>query len=261
MSEREKILRYYQANGNGELAGRLLDYAEAVIKNRKYRVSDFLDPFGQSITDTITAHYPVLKNLANGGYSGAELTKLAFVYGDYLGKVDFAIAALSIEWDKKYYDISHRDFLGGLLGLGIKRDVVGDIVFVPEGCQVLLDETIVGFVEQNLINIGAASVSVRRIGTENIVPREEKVKEIRSTVPSLRLDVVAAAGFGTSRTKMSEDIAAQKIKVNWQEAKNSAQAVKAGDTISLRGRGRVEISEILGQTKKGRISVLLKRFI
>ena len=261
MSEREKILRYYQANGNGELAGRLLDYAEAVIKNRKYRVSDFLDPFGQSITETITAHYPALKNSVNGGYSRAERTKIAFVHEDYLGKVEFAITALTIEWDKRYYDISHRDVLGGLLGLGIKREVVGDIVFIPEGCQVVLDEAIAGFVEKSLINIGASPVSVRRIGIESIVPREEKVKEVRSTVPSLRLDVVAAAGFGTSRTKMSEDIAAQKVKVNWQEAKNSAQAVKAGDTISLRGRGRVEISEILGQTKKGRISVLLKRFV
>lgn len=261
MSEREKILRYYQANGNGELAGRLLDYAEAVIKNRKYLVSEFLDPFVQSITETITAHYPVLHSSVNGGYSGAERTRIAFVHEIYLGKVDFAITALTIEWDKKYYDISHRDVLGGLLGLGIKRDIVGDFVFTPEGCQVVLDEAIAGFVEQNLSNVGAAPVSVQRIILENIAAREEKIKEIRSTVPSLRLDVVAAAGFGTSRTKMSEDIAAQKVKVNWQKAKNSAQAVKAGDTISLPGRGRVELSEILGQTKKGRISVLLKRFI
>lgn len=77
----------------------------------------------------------------------------------------------------------------------------------------------------------------------------------------MRLDVVAAAGFGVSRSKMAEDIQIDKVKVNWQEAKSSSQSVKAGDIISMRGRGRVEVCEVFGQTKKGRTSVLLKRFM
>jgi RNA-binding protein YlmH len=96
---------------------------------------------------------------------------------------------------------------------------------------------------------------------EEVVAKEERVKEIRTTVASMRLDVIAAAGFGVSRSKMAGDIATDKLKVNWQEAKNSAQNVKQGDVISMRGRGRVEISEIVGQTKKGRTSVILKRFL
>ena len=73
--------------------------------------------------------------------------------------------------------------------------------------------------------------------------------------------MVAAAGFGTSRSKMSDEIGLGKLKVNWQDAKNSAQGIKAGDIISMRGRGRVEVAEVLGQTKKGRMSMLLKRFM
>ncbi len=68
-------------------------------------------------------------------------------------------------------------------------------------------------------------------------------------------------GFSTSRTKMAGEIAADKVKVNWQDAKNAAQTIKTGDIISMRGRGRVEVCEVLGQTKKGRTSILLKRFI
>ena len=63
-----------------------------------------------------------------------------------------------------------------------------------------------------------------------------------------------------SRSKAAQEISAEKIKLNWQTVKNSSQAVKAGDVLSMRGRGRLEVSEITGQTKKGRIGVLLKRF-
>ena len=77
----------------------------------------------------------------------------------------------------------------------------------------------------------------------------------------MRLDAVAAAGFGVSRSKISNDIDADKVKVNWQPAKSSSQVIKESDIISMRGRGRIEIDEIRGQTKKGRISIVLKRFI
>ena len=102
---------------------------------------------------------------------------------------------------------------------------------------------------------------MKLIALSELQLRPETVKEIRSTVASLRLDSVAASGFGVSRTQMAEEIQSEKVKVNWKDAKNPAQNVKAGDVISFRGRGRVEIVEITGQTKKGRTGVLLKRYM
>lgn len=261
MSERDKILRYYRASGDGDLAAKLLDLAEGVLRNRKYKVSDFLDPYGYSIAETIVAHYERLGLAADGGYEGAERVKAAFVDKEFLGKADFGLTALSLNWDKRYYLLSHRDVLGALMGLGIKREVIGDIIMTGQGCQLVLDNSLAGFVVQNLATVGPAPVTVLQITLSDIAPREEKIKEIKTTVASLRLDVIAAAGFGVSRTRMSEDIAADKVKVNWQEAKSSAQSIKAGDIISMRGRGRVEVCEILGQTKKGRTSIVLKRFM
>ena len=147
------------------------------------------------------------------------------------------------------------------MGLGIKREIVGDIIMCGYGCQILVDKALVGFITQEFKTIGAAPVTVTDISLADITPREEKMKEIKTTVSALRLDVVAAAGFGTSRSKMSEEIEIGKLKVNWQDAKNSAKSIKTGDIISMRGRGRVEVSEVLGQTKKGRVSILLKRFM
>jgi len=79
MTERDKILRYYRASGDAELAARLLDLAEITLKSRKYKVSEFLDPYGQSIAETIAAHYDRLTIENNGGYNGAERVKVAFI--------------------------------------------------------------------------------------------------------------------------------------------------------------------------------------
>ena len=112
-----------------------------------------------------------------------------------------------------------------------------------------------------VVTIGAAQVSASEMALDEIPPREQKVKEIRTTVASMRLDVIAAAGFGTSRSKMANEIDVDKVKVNWKDVKSSSQAIKEGDIISLRGRGRVEVAEVMGTTKKGRINLVLRRFI
>ncbi|WP_371370900.1 RNA-binding protein [Sporomusa aerivorans] len=264
MSEREKILRYYRSSGDAELAAKLLDLAEMALRSRKYKVSEFLDPYGLSIAETIVAHYDSLALETNGGFTGAERSKAAFIdkdFLDYAGSLDFSLAAVLLSWDSRYYRLSHRDVLGALMGQGIKREVLGDIIIAGEQCYVVADASIASYLAQNMTEVGQASVSVSQAELDAIPAKEEKVKEIRATVASLRLDAVAASGFGMSRTRMAEDIAAAKVKINWQEAKSSSQAVKAGDVISMRGRGRVEIIEIPGQTKKGRYSILLRRFI
>ena len=261
MSEREKILRFYRASGESDLAARLVDLAEAAQKSRRYKTSEFLDPFGLSIAETVAAHYPRVRLETDGGYPGAERVKAAFVEEEFRGRPDYGLTALAAEVDVRYYSISHRDVLGAVLALGIKREMVGDIVMTGRGCQIVVDAGLADFIRDNLQKIGPAPVELTVIPLADIAPKEEKVKEIRATVASLRLDTVAAAGFGTSRSQMTEEIEAAKVKLNWQDAKGPSQAVKAGDIISMRGRGRVEVVEILGQTKKGRTSIYLKRFI
>ncbi|SDD40636.1 RNA-binding protein [Sporomusa acidovorans] len=264
MNERDKILRYYRSSGDAELAAKLLDLAEIALKTKKYKVSDFLDPYGLSIAETIIAHYERLALETSGGYPGAERVKAAFVDTDFLEYADsfaFDLAAILIKCDSRYYHLSHRDVLGALMGLGIKREVLGDIIMAGDQCYLIADSAMAAYIIQNLTEVGQAVVSVAECALAMIPAKEEKVKEIRATVASLRLDAVAASGFGTSRTRMAEDITAAKIKINWQEAKSPSQAVKVGDIISMRGRGRIEVIEVPGQTKKGRYSILLKRFM
>nr|WP_092068093.1 YlmH/Sll1252 family protein [Dendrosporobacter quercicolus]NSL46938.1 RNA-binding protein [Dendrosporobacter quercicolus DSM 1736]SDL69879.1 RNA-binding protein YlmH, contains S4-like domain [Dendrosporobacter quercicolus] len=261
MSDRDKILRYYRSSGDEHTAARLLDAADGVMRSRKNKVVEFVDPYGYTIAETVAAHYDQIELQASGGYAGAERQRIAFVHRDFRGTTDFMLAALSLAWDARYYHLSHRDVLGAALGLGLKRELLGDIIMLGDRAQLVADAAIVEYMAKNMTQIGAAAVTAVPIPLTEIAPREEKLKELKTTVASLRLDVIAAAGFGVSRSRMADEIAAEKVKVNWQQARSSSQAVKQGDVISMRGRGRVELCEIFGQTKKGRTSILLKRFI
>ncbi|WP_277287916.1 RNA-binding protein [Veillonella montpellierensis] len=261
MNEKEKLIRYFEASGNGEEARRMLDLAKQVVKGKPFRVTEFMTPSGCVIADAIRANYPQLQIVTNGGYTGAERLRIAFVDSDFKGTVDFGILALQLFWDPRFRLLTHRDVLGSLMALGIDRAKFGDIIMQQGGAQILVDHTVAEFIVQNFTKIAMVTIEVTQIPLTSILPKEEKVKEIRTTVPSLRLDAVASSGFSMSRTKLVDAIRAGLLQVNWQPAKGPSQEVKEGDIISMRGRGRMQVDSITGTTKKGRMGVYLKRFI
>lgn len=261
MKDKEKLIRYFEASGIGEEARRMIDIAESVAGGKPYGVSLFMSPAGLTIADAIKANYPGLTVVANGGYEGAERLRVAFVDQDFAGTVDMGLAAIKVAWDPRFRLLSHRDVLGSLMGLGIERSHFGDIVVRSGGAEVILDKAILDYVVANFTKIAMVTVTVSEIDLSEITPKEEKIKEVRTTVASMRLDSIASSGFSTSRTKVVEAIKAGLVQVNWQPAKGPSQEVKAGDVISLRGRGRMEVAELTGTSKKGRIGVYLKRYM
>ena len=261
MADRDKILRYFKASGDEELAARLVDLAEQARKSSRYKVSEFLDPHGQNVAEIVAANFDRIRLEIDGGFANAERAKAAFVAEDFYGTPDFGLVCYLVSWDKRYYTLGHRDILGAFMGMGCEREIMGDIVLAPEGAQFVADKTFANYIESNLTQIGAAHVSLQQIEREKLLIKEEKVKLISATVASLRLDAVAAAGYGMSRSRMADEIKNQNVKINWKEAKNASQSVSEGDIISFRGRGRVELAEIRGTTKKGRCAISLKRFI
>lgn len=129
------------------------------------------------------------------------------------------------------------------------------------GAVLLADTKLVPYLQQNFTKIAMVSIAIEEMPLSDIAPRQEKVKEIKTTVASLRLDAIASSGFGISRTKAAEAIKGDRVQVNWQPAKGPSQDVSQGDVISLRGKGRMELAEITGTSRKGRIGVLLKRYM
>ena len=157
--------------------------------------------------------------------------------------------------------LTHRDFLGALMGCGVKRETIGDI-YVSEGsCDFLVTREVLPYLLQNFLSAGRTRLHVARIGVDDIRVPEQKVKTVRDTVPSLRLDGIVSSGFSISRGKAADYIAAGKCERNFAPCLKGDRPVCEGDTISVRGLGKICLEKVGGSTKKGRISIEITRFL
>lgn len=245
-----------------EVVARVLDLAQSVLRTHQPELSDFYDPFRIALLTTLLGGIPDLKIAADGGYPGAERQRV-IICPDYLDPLaeDTGLVFLALEGNFSFSRVNHRDFLGSILGLGLRREKLGDIIVSDDGAKLIAAREVGDFIRTNLIKVGRAGVQVKEITKEELLPPAPKLKEIKSTVSSLRLDAVAARAFGMSRSKMAKEIGAQKVAVNWRLCTGPAMVVKEGDIISMRGRGRAGVSAVTGRTKKGRISVVLNRYL
>lgn len=257
---KEKIIRYYKGTEGESMAVKLVDFAAQALKSRKCKLTGFLSPFEQEMAGIIANSLGELNVDFYGGYRGAERQRAVFCHAEFQGTPNFEIAVIKAQWNGEFSRLGHRDVLGSIMSLGVDREYIGDIIATKDFARVIVDKKMCDYFTANLTQIGSTGVKTSVDDLENISPKEERVKEIKSTVASLRVDSIAAAGFGMSRSKAAQEIAAEKIQLNWQTVKNASQSIKAGDILSMRGRGRLEVAEIRGQTKKGRVGVLLKRF-
>lgn len=258
---REKILSHIGDQDAKQALVKVLDKAENVLHRHSVENGDFLDPYHLDLAKGIVRGMD-LEFVDWGGFPAAERRKL--VLGPACRELrheDAGIAVLLLEAGSGFQSLSHRDYLGSLLGLGLKREKLGDIICQSDRAWLALDRSISGYVAQNLARVGRTPVRVREAGEDEIILPQENVREINATVPSLRLDAVAGEGFSLSRSKISSEIESGKVKVNWRQVTELSFQIKQGDVISCRGLGRVTVAEIRGQTKKGRIALTLHRLI
>ena len=244
-----------------EIAAAIEDLIQRAAKGQT-TLTDFLDPVAATLTRDLLRKFPEVNYKVDGGYKGAERVRFAFfpIYV-FPEDVDLEISFLEITGNFKFQQASHRDFLGAILAAGVKREKIGDLIIIPGGCQVVVDQGLVPYLMQSVNQVHRVGVSVREIVREELVLPEAKTKEVVAFVKSLRLDSVGASGFGISRSLMAKEIEGQKVRVNWRLQVKPSYEVAPGDVISLRGRGRVEVLEIAGTSKSGRSKVVLKRYI
>ncbi|MEM7650198.1 MAG: photosystem II S4 domain protein, partial [Cyanobacteria bacterium P01_A01_bin.70] len=171
------------------------------------------------------------------------------------------LALLDISGNFLFDTATHRDFLGALLGTGIVRDKVGDIIVLGErGAQAIVMPELVEFLEMSLTQVRSVPVKTRLIDWNELRVRQPKKKDLTTVEASLRLDAVASAGFGMSRNKMVDLISTGDVRVNWKAAKQASQTLNAGDLVAIRGKGRLEIGDI-AITKKARYRINLTRYV
>jgi photosystem II S4 domain protein len=169
------------------------------------------------------------------------------------------LTALSIAGNFLFDPASHRDFLGSILGTGIVREKVGDILVLGErGAQAIVVPDLVEFFQQSMTQVRTVPVKVTPIPFTELQVREPRKKELTTVEASLRLDAIASAGFGMSRSKMVDLINKGEVRVNWKDISQPSHQLKDGDLVAIRGKGRLFVGDI-AVTKKDRYRVLLTR--
>ncbi|MEO0949533.1 MAG: photosystem II S4 domain protein, partial [Cyanobacteria bacterium J06641_5] len=224
-------------------------------------VTDFLSPPVLAEVQEIFQNLTEIETLPWGGYPQAERQRLAIARTEIpLEETAVEIAAIEIAGNFLFDTATHRDFLGAMLGTGIVREKVGDIVILGErGAQALVVPDLAPFLETSLVQVRSVPVKTRAIALEELKIRPPKTKEMTTVEASLRLDAIASAGFGMSRSKMSAAISAGDVRVNWKTISQPSHALNSGDLVSVQGKGRLQIGEI-AVTKKQRYRVGLTRF-
>jgi len=239
---------------------RVVDLCRKASKAYEVVVSDFLSPDIHEYLPFIVHQFRDLSYKLEGGYDQAEYKKLV-LYPDYMTDVESSIVIIDIKYLEKYGEVSHRDVLGAVLGLGLKREVVGDILLENGHVQVMTAETTGRFISSHLTKIGRVNVDVTLCSLEDIMDKEEQVKLIFSTVKSVRLDAVIASGYNISRSKAADYIKAEKVKLNHNFCTQTSKELSVGDLISIRGLGRIRLDEINGLSKKERYKIQIKKYI
>ena len=259
MLAREELLKGIE---NRETAVRVVDLAEQAVKTWEVVCSDFLSPPELMDVQQIFSRLTEVQIVARGGYPQAERQRVAIAHAELpLDLSQVAITAIDISGNFLFDPASHRDFLGALLGTGIVREKVGDIIVLGErGAQAIVVPEMVEFLEMSLTQVRSVPVKTQRIDLSELKVREPKKKELTTVEASMRLDAVASAGFGMSRSKMADLINSGDVRVNWKEITQSSYQLKSGDLVAIRGKGRLEVGEV-AVTKKDRYRVQLTRFV
>ena len=225
--------------------------------------SDFLDGNQRTLLAASPAAHKV-RVAYIGGYEDAERVVAAF-YPFFLEEGDWESPICAIRLRLKAAKFlskipQHRDYLGALMGLGIKREKLGDILVDAEGAVVVALESIAGYIEETLLSVGAAEVQCERVPLTELAKSVKDGKVLVITLQSLRLDGLISKGFNISRGDAAKYINAGKVSVNWLEEKRVDRSVKDGDTVSVRGFGRIKVHEVLGLSRSGRQQLKIERF-
>ncbi|MEG6572593.1 YlmH/Sll1252 family protein [[Clostridium] cellulosi] len=244
------------------LEARVNDAFESASRYRTKFIG-FLDPYeaaqAQLFASELKKRYDGVTCDTFGGYEGAERVFLG-VFPPYseIIKSEFPIAAVKIKW--RFAKLTHRDFLGAILALGIVRSKIGDIIVGDCECTVFVDKSVASFILQNLTKVGSAGVECS-ICEGDITRRSDNFKFISGTVASKRLDCVVSALTGRPRSVSAGLIAEGKVFVNYVVRDENSYEINEGAAVSIRGHGRFIIDKLGPQTKKGRLTFAARKFL
>ena len=244
------------------LLAKLWDKINAGLRRDIPANTCFLSPRELDMAKYLFGSQPGLMEF--GGYEDAERKMLVYLpeylEEDSLYEEDSPLVCLRAQFFEGD-SLSHRDFLGALMGAGIGRETVGDICVGKGCCDFFVTAEIAPYIEQNFLSAGRTKLHLSRIPLNEAQIPEPEVKEIKDTVASLRLDSIISSGFRIGRSLAAQHISAGKAAIDGLPCEKPDKSVAEGMKISVRGLGKIKLSAVNGRTKKDRISVIIHRYI
>jgi len=266
LTKKELLDRCARGSEDRLLLARVLDKLELARDRGVPSHTPFLSPGEQAaVTDLLNAcGHP--RHLFWGGFKDSERRVCFFLPDwqeeeDVTGDPEHPLTAAEAVFPANA-SLSHRDILGALMGLGLTREKLGDILLPEENrCQVLALREVMPILLSQWESAGRYKLSLKEIPLSALTPKPAQVKTIRDTVATPRLDAVLASGFSLSRSKASALIASGKVALNHRECLKPDKPVEEGDVLTCRGLGKCVVKEVPGQSKKGRTMLVLERYI
>lgn len=217
----------------------------------------FLDMRQQTLVDNLCKSLCVNYTF-DGGYDDAERRICVFT-SDYI-EVSEPLIFLRVASDS-IKSLTHRDYLGSLMGLGIKRHFIGDILVNKNGADIIVLSEIGKFLLSSLDKVGNTPVKVTETTRDDLYIPEQSFITKKDTVSTLRLDSVTATAFSTSRSVACEYIQSGKVYLNGRQIIKNDAKLSEGDKIVIRGKGKAILREVGGYSKKDRIFITIEKYI
>ncbi len=242
------------------ILARFIDKLEKTVKKNIPSNTDFLTPAERVLAENVLKFYPEVRFEFFGAYESAERTVCIFV-PDWAEDADREV--LTIIETELYTDgaLSHRDILGSLMGLGLVREKIGDIIISGDVCQVIALDSVADIIVSQWEKAGRYGVNPIKKQLEAIIAPEPEIKIIKDTVKTLRLDSVCAAGFSISRSRASELIEGGKVSLNHIICVKTDKIVCESDVLSCRGFGKCILRKIVGKSRKDRHIIEIDRYV
>ena len=241
---------------NKKIARRVIDLCEIVSRTKSTECTDFYNPFEvKELTSLINTYDTISFSLI--GNEDSE-SKAILIYPDYMDEPEASEYISLVKIDKKDYEIAHKDVLGSILSLGIRREKLGDIIINDDAIYFYIKNEILDYVLLNIEKIKNYGVALEVIDLNTEISREVEYEEKLITCASLRLDLVLANVYNLSRSDAKSAIEAGLVKLNYKVTYKISEAVNVGDLVSLRRRGRFIIGNYLGLSKKDKAKLIIK---
>lgn len=256
------------------LISKIEDKARQCSENSMITNSDFLDMHQKSVAAAVRMPYPDIRMIFYGGFEDAERTVAVFL-PDYIDAKteeelsayfaeteDDPLTVIELKKDKFSPTLSHRDYLGALMGLGIRREMTGDIIVSENGCKMAVLSKMAPFILENLGKAGRGTLTGRLLA-----PSEAREGTKASGIPdsftvsSMRLDSIVKNAFRLSRGDAAEAIESGVVFVNDIECTKPDRKILSGDKIVFRRKGRIIVEDCSSVSKKGRIIVEIIRYL